>query len=70
MDLLCATGGRLATDLYEFVHPLYVDHNHFDFDFYIAGWGYYDGDQIINTLHRGDVVHFDLQQDIPEDDRL
>lgn len=41
MDLLRATGGRLATDSYEFVHPLYVEDNHFDFDFYVAGWRYY-----------------------------
>lgn len=27
MDLLRATGGRLATDSYEFVHPLYVNNN-------------------------------------------
>ncbi|CQR46245.1 HIRAN domain protein [Paraliobacillus sp. PM-2] len=69
MDLLRATGGRLATDSYEFVHPLYVEHNHFDFDFYIAGWRYYEGDQIINQLKAGDDVQFNLHRDNPEDDK-
>jgi len=31
MDLLRATGGRLATDSYEFVAPIYVHGDHFDF---------------------------------------
>lgn len=69
MDLLRATGGRLATDSYEFVHPIYVYHNHFDFDFYIAGWRYYEGDQIIDGLNPGDTVEFNLHNDNPEDDK-
>ncbi|WP_430734239.1 hypothetical protein [Fodinisporobacter ferrooxydans] len=32
MDLLRVTGGRLATDSYEFVAPIYVQGNHFDFN--------------------------------------
>lgn len=37
MDLLRATGGRLATDPYEFVAPIYRDEDHFDFDFLCSG---------------------------------
>lgn len=33
MDLLRATGGRFATDPYEFVTPINVIENHFYFDF-------------------------------------
>ncbi|MFD1039401.1 hypothetical protein ACFQ3N_13500 [Virgibacillus byunsanensis] len=58
MDLLQATGGRLATDSYEFVNPIYVNDNHFELDFYIAGWRYYDGEEIFNNLKPGDKVEF------------
>lgn len=50
MDLLRATGGRLATDSYEFVHPVYIEGNYFDFDFYIAGWRHHDGDGQLDNL--------------------
>ncbi|WP_257128376.1 HIRAN domain-containing protein [Priestia megaterium] len=50
MDLLRATGGRLGTDSYEFVHPVYIEGNHFDFDFHIAGWRYYDGDKHLGEI--------------------
>lgn len=69
MDLLRATGGRLATDAYEFVHPLYVENNTFNFDFYIAGWRYYDGDHVINHLNPGDTVEFKPHYGNPEDDK-
>ncbi len=36
LDLLRATGGRLATDTYEFVQPVYKMDNQFFLDFYIA----------------------------------
>ncbi|MBB5326032.1 hypothetical protein HNQ34_003150 [Anoxybacillus tepidamans] len=58
MDLLRATGGRLATDPYEFVAPIYVYGNEFDFDFYIAGWRYYEGERVIDQLQVGDDVKF------------
>ncbi len=45
MDVLRTTGGRLATDPYEFVAPIYRYDNHFDFDFYVAGWRYYEGEK-------------------------
>lgn len=50
MDLLRATGGRLATDSYEFVHPVYIDGEHFDFDFHIAGWRYYEGEKHLHNI--------------------
>lgn len=61
MDLLRATGGRLATDTYEFVPPIYVYGNEFDFDFYIAGWRYYEGERVLDRLQVGDDVIFRLE---------
>jgi len=67
MDLLRATGGRLATDSYEFVSPIYIEKNHFDFDFYVAGWQYYDGDKVISELKPGMEVNFKLEPSNPQD---
>ncbi|MEK5270174.1 HIRAN domain-containing protein [Aeribacillus sp. FSL K6-8394] len=67
MDLLRATGGRLATDSYEFVAPIYVYGNHFDFDFYIAGWRYYEGEQILKQLKIGEKVQFQLEPENEQD---
>ncbi|WP_223812025.1 HIRAN domain-containing protein [Geobacillus sp. 46C-IIa] len=67
MDLLRAKGGKLATDSYEFVAPIYVLGNHFDFDFYVAGWRYYEGDQVIQDLKVGDKVHFRLEPENRQD---
>lgn len=53
MDLLRVTGGRLATDSYEFVQPVYIEGNHFDFDFHIAGWRYYNGENCLHNLEVG-----------------
>lgn len=69
MDLLRATGGRLATDSYEFVAPIFIEGNHFDFDFYVAGWRYYEGNRVINHLKQNDHVRFHLHFDNPEDDK-
>lgn len=60
MDVLRATGGVLATDSYEFVSPIAVENHHFDFDFFVAGWRYYDGNQMIDQLQVGDSVEFSL----------
>lgn len=67
MDLLRATGGRLATDPYEFVAPIYRVNDHFDFDFYVAGWRYYDGENALQDLNQGDEVRFELDEMNPED---
>lgn len=67
MDLLRATGGRLATDPYEFVAPIYRYNDHFDFDFYVAGWRYYDGENILHELNEGDKVTFKLEENNPMD---
>ncbi len=65
MDILRATGGILATDSYEFVSPILVENNYFDLDFFVAGWRYYNGDQVIDQLQVGDSVEFSLE---PEND--
>ncbi|SFG78940.1 HIRAN domain-containing protein [Sporolactobacillus nakayamae] len=41
MDLLQATGGRLATDTYEFVSPILINDGNFKLNFYIAGLRHY-----------------------------
>lgn len=69
MDLLRATGGRLATDPYEFVAPVSVLDGNFYFDFYIAGWRYYDGDIIENQLQAGSNVNFQLEPSNDEDNK-
>ncbi|WP_163538154.1 HIRAN domain-containing protein [Gracilibacillus sp. YIM 98692] len=69
MDLLRATGGRLATDPYEFVAPISVIGDHFYFDFYIAGWRYYDGDKIESQLQAGSNVNFQLEPSNKEDNK-
>lgn len=69
MDLLRATGGRLATDSYELVAPIYVYENHFDFDFYIAGWRYYEGDKVTKQLTVGTRVNFELEPFNKEDNK-
>lgn len=56
MDLLKATGGRLATDSYEFVNPIFVQGDVFNLEFYVAGWRYYDGDKAAKELKEGSEV--------------
>jgi hypothetical protein len=69
MDLLRATGGRLATDPYEFVSPIYKYNDHFDFDFYIAGWRYYEGEKVLQKLKINDEVRFELDLENPKDSK-
>ena len=69
MDLLRATGGRLATDPYEFVAPVSVFEGHFHLDFYIAGWRYYDGEKITNQLKVGTKINFELEPLNKEDNK-
>lgn len=69
LDLLRATGGRLVTDSYEFVPPIFLENDQFDFEFYIAGWRYYEGEHIIHQLHVGDSVALDLHPENLKDDR-
>lgn len=69
MDVLRATGGILATDSYEFVSPVFVEGNHFDFDFFVAGWRYYEGESVIDQLQSGDIVDFFLDPKNREDSK-
>lgn len=68
MDVLRATGGILATDSYEFVSPIFIEGNHFDLDFFVAGWRHYGGEHVINQLQRGDVVNLELEPENPKDE--
>jgi hypothetical protein len=67
MDLLRATGGRLGTDPYEFVAPIIINNGYFDF--YIAGWRYYEGENTLQELKLGEKVEFELDLGNPEDNR-
>lgn len=69
IDLLRTTGGRLATDPYEFVAPIFQENDYFDFEFHIAGWRHGDGESVISELNVGDEVHFNLEPNNPEDDK-
>ncbi|WP_407270103.1 HIRAN domain-containing protein [Radiobacillus sp. PE A8.2] len=69
MDLLRATGGRLDTDPYEFVAPICVLDDNFYFDFYIAGWRYYDGYKIENQIQAGSHVNFQLEPSNDKDNK-
>lgn len=62
MELLEATGGRLATDTLEFITPFTIEESgEFDIDFYIAGWRYYEGKSIIDKLIPGTQLTLDLE---------
>ncbi len=67
LDLLRITGGKLATDTYELVQPITFHQGQFDADFYIAGWRYYDGPQVVNNLFEGQQLKLALHADNPED---
>jgi len=69
MDLLRATGERMATDPYEFVSPIYKYKDHFDFDFYIAGWRYYEGESVLQNLKINEEVRFELDMKNPKDSK-
>ncbi|ANU10136.1 DNA-binding protein [Planococcus antarcticus DSM 14505] len=69
MDMLRATGGILATDSYEFVSPILVEQNSFNYDFYVAGWRYYKGDKVLNQLQVGDSIEFTLDPENVHDHR-
>lgn len=44
-EILSLTGGRLISDNYEFVKPVYFDGKKFSFDFYVRGWRYYNDEE-------------------------
>lgn len=69
MDILKATGGILATDSYEFVTPIVVDNNHFEINLFVAGWRYYEGEEVIKNLQIGDEINFKLELSNTEDDK-
>lgn len=58
MDLLKATGGKQATDPYEFVTPVMVYDRDYHFDFDIHGWRYYEGEDVVHRLSPGGELLF------------
>ena len=68
LELLQATGGRLATDTIEFVTPfIFSRDGDFDVDFNVAGWRRYQGEQAINELSPGTLIRLVLEPDNPYD---
>lgn len=68
LELLEATGGRLATDTLEFATPFVLQKTgDFDIEFYVAGWRYYDGEKVIDQLFPGSKVDLQLEPDNPYD---
>lgn len=49
MEILQTTGGRLATDNYEFVKPIQFDNDKqtFSMEFFVRGWRYYEGQKMM-----------------------
>lgn len=53
MELLEATGGRLAIDTLEFVTPFSCQESgEFEIDFFIAGWRHYNGESVFTKLRQ------------------
>ena len=67
LSVLLATGGILATDSYEFVAPIVIEDTDFALDFFVAGWRYYNGEQVIDQLRIGDSIEFSLDPDNLQD---
>jgi hypothetical protein len=67
MDLLRATGGRLGTDSYELVAPIYLYDNQFDFDFYIAGWRHWNDEEAIHQITKSMRLVLEREPSNPED---
>lgn len=62
LELLQATGGRLATDTMEFVSPLVFSRDGaFDIDFYVTGWRHYQGETVLAELLPGTLLKLCLE---------
>lgn len=61
MDLLRATGGRLATDTYEFVAPVTLHNGRIEIDFTVAGWRYYDSETVSGKLRLNTPLQVKLE---------
>lgn len=65
LEILSRTGGKLATDNYEFVVPLYgCDNFALNYEFFLAGWRHWDG----KKLSRYDLQPGTLLNIVPEED--
>lgn len=67
MEFLSVTGGKLATDPYEFANPIYVEDGRLTLGFYIAGWSHYGGDEVIHQLKVGDSLNLNPDPENPKD---
>jgi hypothetical protein len=64
MELLEATGGRLAIDTFELVSPFVMQQSgDFEIEFYVAGWRYYNGEEVIEQLYPGLKLELKLELD-------
>ncbi|MHB1682059.1 MAG: HIRAN domain-containing protein [Bacilli bacterium] len=61
MDLLKATGGRLATDTYEFVPPIILHDGRLNIEFTVAGWRYYEGETVREQLQPQAHLHLECE---------
>lgn len=73
MEILKATGGRLATDNYEFVNPIIFDDKNivYKVEFFARGWRYYEGQKLMEQrswdLKPVDLT-FKIDKENPQDD--
>lgn len=62
LELLEATGGRLAIDTLEFVTPFSCQESgEFEISFFIAGWRHYNGELVLTKLYEGTTLKLALE---------
>ncbi len=62
-EFLRITGGRLPTDTLEFLEPGEYGVQDYHFRFPVAGWRYYEGEQVLCELSIGERVRLELEPD-------
>ncbi len=66
IEFLRLTGGRLPTDTLEFLEPISAADTYY-LRFPVAGWRYYDGEQVMEELVPGAVLGLQLDETNPHD---
>lgn len=62
-EVLKNTGGRLNTDTLEFMRPIDEKKKCRTVEFNIAGWRYYEGQKILESLQSGQELYLEIEED-------
>jgi len=62
-EILKKTGGKLNTDNLEFMKPIDENEEQRTVSFYVAGWRYYNGDNVIHNLKEGEKLNFKIEEE-------